>query len=268
MVRGVIEAGGMIRKLSCLPDLYSGKDLFYERMLAAHLTPEAATTEPYQPVIIDQGQEGSCTACGSTRAGLATMKFADRDGTWCPGEYASIAAEYFWTREVMGTVNQDSGATVRGAVMTLVRRGMVRASAWPYVPENFAVKPPADVEEEALMHQAVRVRRLGASGRGRVDVLQVHDAIARGLCVVFGMALHESFEHVGPNGMVPIPGPREQVIGGHCMVVTAYDQSIDRPWEKVANSWGKDWGRSGYCFIDADHFKREASDAWVVETEE
>ena len=43
---------------------------------------------------------------------------------------------------------------------------------------------------------------------------------------------------------MPMPTPREHVIGGHAVMAVGYDDRLDR--FRMRNSWGKDWGTKGY----------------------
>jgi C1A family cysteine protease len=47
-----------------------------------------------------------------------------------------------------------------------------------------------------------------------------------------------------------MPGPREQVLGGHAVLGVGYDDSQKRFW--VRNSWDTDWGQQGYFTMPYD----------------
>ena len=63
---------------------------------------------------------------------------------------------------------------------------------------------------------------------------------------VIGFTVYESFEteEVARTGVMPMPTPREHVIGGHAVMAVGYDDKLDR--FRMRNSWGKDWGTKGY----------------------
>jgi C1A family cysteine protease len=43
---------------------------------------------------------------------------------------------------------------------------------------------------------------------------------------------------------MPMPSPREAVIGGHAVLAIGYDDRQER--FRMRNSWGKKWGMKGY----------------------
>jgi len=66
------------------------------------------------------------------------------------------------------------------------------------------------------------------------------------LPVIFGFCVYSSFEgdQVAQTGVMPMPAPNEQVLGGHCVVAVGYDDM--KQMVTVRNSWGTGWGQSGY----------------------
>ena len=38
-------------------------------------------------------------------------------------------------------------------------------------------------------------------------------------------------------------------VGGHALCVVGYDDNVGGGAFKIANSWGKNWGKSGHAFI-------------------
>ena len=74
-------------------------------------------------------------------------------------------------------------------------------------------------------------------------------ALAESLPVVIGIDVYESFEsdEVAKTGIVPIPGKKEQLLGGHAVCVVGYDDS--KNWLIVRNSWGTSWGNKGYFYL-------------------
>ena len=66
--------------------------------------------------------------------------------------------------------------------------------------------------------------------------------------VEFGFTVYESFESddVTRTGMVPLPGPSEEIVGGHSVRIVGYNDLTQQV--KCANSWNTDWGQKGYFF--------------------
>ena len=79
--------------------------------------------------------------------------------------------------------------------------------------------------------------------------------------------LYESFVHLDENYKVPDPNPDyEKMLGGHCMVLTGYDD--DKQVFCAANSWGTGWGIDGFHYMSYKYIcdPNLSSDFWVCES--
>lgn len=197
--------------------------------------------------IFDQGQYGSCTANGL--AGLL--------GYLNPGQVFSRSFIYDMERIVEGTFGQDGGAEIHDGIKVLYTFGCPFESAYPYTDVNLKTRP-----DDALVQQA---RANLISDYYNLETFDdLLDCLASGFPVVFGIQVHESFqsEDVASSGMVPTPGPNDDVCGGHCMKAIGYD--MNRSLVLVDNSWGTGWGIQGRCWLPFDYFQNEASDMWKI----
>ena len=95
-------------------------------------------------------------------------------------------------------------------------------------------------DQEALKHTAVQYERVPR------NLSQMKGCLASGFPFVIGFTVYESFEgdEVARTGVMPMPGAREHVLGGHAVTAVGYDDKLDR--FRMRNSWGKDWGVKGY----------------------
>ena len=75
--------------------------------------------------------------------------------------------------------------------------------------------------------------------------------------VLFATATtHSGWGEVGKDGIIPFSSKIE---GGHAFAIVAYDQKGF--W--IQNSWGKDWGKGGFCHMSYSDWLRNGTDAWV-----
>jgi C1A family cysteine protease len=69
---------------------------------------------------------------------------------------------------------------------------------------------------------------------------------------------------VARSGNAPMPAPSERAIGGHAVVAVGYEDA--NQWFVVRNSWGTNWGLSGYFTMPYAYLIQTglASDFWTI----
>ena len=94
-------------------------------------------------------------------------------------------------------------------------------------------------------------------------VLGIKQAIADGYVVVGGILVYDSLTglEVAQSGVMPMPTTEDKLLGGHAVVFCGYDDA--KSAYLVRNSWGREWGQSGYFWIPYSY--QEISDCWVIE---
>jgi C1A family cysteine protease len=223
-------------------DLPDHRDHLYAApVMALKALPPKVDLRPQCPkTVYDQGQLGSCTAnsiAGAIEFDLIKEKVAS---PFTP----SRLFIYYNERAIEGSVSTDSGAQIRDGVKSVNQLGAPPETLWPYSDKTpvgpFQDKPPASVYTEAAKHKVTSYQRVA-----RV-LAQMKGCLAAGYPFVFGFTVYESFEsqQVAQTGVVPMPGPNENVLGGHAVLAVGYDDSANR--FIVRNSWGPTWGMAGY----------------------
>lgn len=214
------------------------------------------------PAVYDQGELGSCTANGL----LAAVDYI-RKLQGLSYVYPSRLFLYYNERDIEGTVDEDAGARIQDGVKSLMRQGVCHETTWQYNVAKFKVKPPAKAYQEAMEHQALEYAKIPDSG----NLLIIRQTLANHFPIVFGFMVYESFETeaVARSGICPMPKPREQCLGGHCVVMVGYDDNFSNPDGSkgaalVRNSWGPQWGLKGYFWMPYKFLQKYASDFWVI----
>lgn len=221
-----------------------------------HLPPSADLRQ-WCPPVMDQGELGSCTAHGITAALRFGLIKAGK-----PDVPLSRLQLYYDERAIEGTIRSDAGAEIRDGIKTAAKLGVGPESLWPYTIAKFVRKPPAAVYKAALDFQALTYQRV------TVAVSSLKAALATGFPVVIGISVYESFEgeDVAKTGIVPLPGEKEQLAGGHCMLAVGYGQKPG--FFTVQNSWASDWGDKGFCYLPEAYLgsPKLGSDYWLINT--
>ena len=207
------------------------------------------------PPVYNQGELGSCTA----NAIAAVLDFG-RQHQGKPFMSPSRLFVYFNERTMERTVSEDSGAQIRDGIKSVHKQGVCPESEWPYIVTKFADMPTAKCYADALKFQALLYSRVAPSLNSMLQCL------ASGLPFVFGFTVYESFEseEVAKTGIIPMPGLKEQTVGGHAVAAVGYD--LSKRMALVRNSWGTDWGIGGYFWMPFDYISNPdlADDRWVI----
>ena len=203
------------------------------------------------PPCYDQGDLGSCTA----NALVGVFQFDDRTF------YGSRLFLYYNERKRDNNLKDDAGSTVSCGIVSLTMDGIAPEADWPYVTKKFNVCPPSTAYKDALKHKAI------VSSHIAQDLQSLKTCLANGLPIAIGIMVYKSFEsqQVTRNGIVPMPAPSEECLGGHAVVVVGYNDVTGR-WI-LRNSWGTSWGDHGYFYLPYAYLLTSAhlaSDFWVV----
>jgi C1A family cysteine protease len=149
---------------------------------------------------------------------------------------------------------------LRDGIKSVARQGAPHERLWPYDIARFRVRPTSPAYRDGLSHQALLYRRIAQT----LD--QLKGCLASGFPFVFGFAVYESFESkdVTRSGEVPLPGPREALLGGHAVLAVGYDDG--RSTFLIRNSWGETWGERGYGTMPYVYLRDPhlSDDFWVI----
>lgn len=214
--------------------------------------------------VFDQGQLGSCTANGLAFAAYYDLLNKDLSNGTVAAYIPSRLFIYYFERVLEGTVNSDAGAEIRDGIKVINTYGLPPESEWPYDISQFTTLPPAAVVAAGKHLTTLKYASIDNTNKGLIV-----SALDQGLPVVFGLSVYPSFmtDEVAKTGNVPTPDINtEQLEGGHCMAIVAYN--VKKDTFQVRNSWGASWGQKGYCTIPAAYLTNPslATDFWVVYT--
>ena len=231
------QAPAAKRGYGWMPDLPDHRDQLYAAPAPMRgVLPTKVDLRSKCPPVYDQGQLGSCT--GNGIAGAHQFDQMKQGG---PKPFAPSRLFIYYNERVMeGTVQSDAGAQIRDGIKSVAKQGVCPETEWPYNVGQFATKPSAQAFTDAAKYKAVQYQRVP-----RI-LSQMKGCLASGFPWVLGFTVYDSFEsqQVAQSGVVPMPGPTEKVLGGHCVVAVGYDDS--KQAFIMRNSWGTGWGMNGY----------------------
>jgi hypothetical protein len=195
---------------------------------------------------------GQAVRCCQVRAGLAAP--------YVPSPQDS----YAFARLLDGVpLDQDTGTFVATMAEVYQRFGFApQRVAYSDSPDAWSAKPTADYERDAF-DQANRTETSIHQIVGTDDErwLAVQRAIAASSPVVWAGDVSLAFAQGAFDPTVPLDPPMpDQIDGGHCMMIGAYDAGS----ASILNSWGVGWGDAGW-FRASKAFVLSASELFVVE---
>jgi len=249
-------------KYGWIPDIPDHRDHLYGAPIRTLQTlPPSVDLTAKCPAVYDQGQIGSCTA----NAIGAALEF-DRMKQGLPDFMPSRLFIYYNERAMEHTTGSDSGAQIRDGVKSVGKQGDCPETEWPYDPSPaqdnklLTKRPTPQCYKDAKKYTAVQYQRIDQS------LAQMKGCLAAGSPIIIGFTVYESFESsaVAQTGDAPMPGPGEQVLGGHAVLVVGYDDATSR--FRLRNSWGTGWGKKG-CFTLPYTYLTDSnlsSDFWTI----
>lgn len=235
-----------------MPDVPDQRDYLYRAIRPVIRLPQKTDLRGYCSIIEDQGDLGSCTA----NALAGNLEFLDNKVDDLYKDVSRLFI-YYNERVLEGTVDFDSGASLRDGIKTLRKTGYCWESTWPYRIDLFTRKPSPRCYTQARSHCIQSYHRIAS-------LSEMLTCLAEGYPFVFGFAVYESFEsqRVARTGVVPMPRKDERMIGGHAVTAVGYDQKKKR--FLVRNSWGEKWGQNGYFTMPYKYLETLAQDFWTI----
>lgn len=208
----------------------------------------------------------ACTPIGHQGLTNACSAFASVDGlveflAKKQGQPMDYSPRFIWNlaRQESHELDQNAGVDYRDAVKLVARVGSVPETAFPFpsysqqnnpavFPRFLSEVPSAALLAEAGKHRVFKdVAVLGSAE-------EMKESVAAGMPVVFGIAVFSGI-YEAKNGVIPLPGKGEQPLGGHIMLCVGYDESTQQ--FLVRNSWGTEWGNSGYGYLPYSYIREE-----------
>lgn len=249
--------------LDARPDRLDLRDLPYrgliENLPAEH--PPAAMIDGKLPgylkshLMLDQGREGACTGFGLAAAInfqlWARAGFADQHSDRVSPHMLYRLARFYdeWPGE------DYEGSSCRGALKGWQKHGACAEGLWP-------VKGPDD---ETWRTDAV-TRPVGIYYRiDKNSIVDMQSALHNMHAIYVSANVHTGWTKVDTKGTpthagLPLIEHQPKSIGGHAFAIVGYNKR----GFIVQNSWGTDWGASGFAILSYQDWIENGSDAWVM----
>lgn len=180
----------------------------------------------------------------------------------------SAYAIYAWARmrgkSDPGDAIHDEGSIPRLAMQALKEDGVPAEKDWPADPSHVNDELTWDAQQKASAGRIAAYYRIDTEGDSLVQ--EIMHALVQMYPVVFGMFVDTAFMRLGAhNAPVSVVNVSDPNGGGHMMCIVGYRTRNGVREFLVFNSWSKDWGNDGLCWIHEDVLKRNGGDFFVMQ---
>jgi C1A family cysteine protease len=205
------------------------------------------------PEIYNQGRTNACTGF-SIAAALEYGRRREKLSDFAPSKLFI----YYNGRSYDGnSVGKDDGAQLRDGMKAIADFGATTETTWPFDETKVLTKPNDESFSSAKPNIIKQYSRI------LTTLKDVQAALSRGIPIIFGLFIFENFDasEVRENGIIAMPKGKH--IGDHAMLIVG----IKDKYIISRNSWGDNWGESGYCYIPFEYIFNDAwaGDLWVID---
>ena len=195
--------------------------------------------------IKDQGQLGACTVFAISSIYEYILKKSKQKNYDLSERFV-----YYNVRTKDGSI-EDKGSSVYDVIESLEQEGICLEDFCPYNIDNYYKKPNIEAYEDAKNHIIKKAENV------KIKHLDFVSALSDGYPIAISLKIYNSFGN-NYSGFVFRPTDEEiesKSCGNHSMVICGYSE--DDKVYIVRNSWGKEFGECGYCYIPFSYIEDE-----------
>lgn len=94
---------------------------------------------------------------------------------------------------------------------------------------------------------------------------QIKKSLSKGYPVIFNIGVEERFQLLNANNDLYLPPPNPAAkFTTHTMLIVGHSEA--KKAFKVMNSWGKNWGNKGYCWIPYHLIEAKCRNAYIIKS--
>ncbi|MFM2038445.1 MAG: hypothetical protein RL432_1384 [Bacteroidota bacterium] len=200
--------------------------------------------EEYLPEIGDQGDVGSCVGWATAYYGLTIVKRIEKGKDYPEFSPLSVFNRFCYLK---GLDPCGGGSYIDGCLSLLVTKGC------PFVRDYDKPNCSVDANNKRYSDCLFSFERLQHNNVNQLKLSLVNNCpVVIGLEVfVGGLGNTLNSKFLDSNGVAKMDVFRSSKypVGGHALCVVGYDDNVGGGAFKIANSWGKNWGKSGFFWL-------------------
>lgn len=228
------------------------------------------SSQPYFPVVGNQGSQGSCAAWAMTYYDYGYIEA--RDNGWTDASTGNTAhlLSPAWT---YNKVNHgvDRGTFMDNIAEVIKDWGAASLKTMPYVTSDLTSWGSQDAFREAVLHRAASVSIISySSSNPNAAFTNVKNLISANSPVTFAIDAGKYSAGL-TNDNIIVADEYSSTGINHAQTIVGYDDAktdgihSDVGAFKVVNSWGKTWGTNGgYYWISYDAMRKIGNNLWLT----
>ncbi|MFH1128127.1 MAG: C1 family peptidase [Candidatus Omnitrophota bacterium] len=235
--------------LGCKKDPKDLRDIPMSLVLPAIPIPVGIDYTAKMTPVRDQGDEGTCVAFASV---VGLKEYQDTSEF---KKLIELSPRFIYNlcKENDGAPSEE-GTYPRVAMKMLVEYGVCPEAFWPYFPYQ-TDEPKKGAQKLAKKYQIKAYARLKG-------ITEMKRSLVINGPFLAGVEVYKSWfnQDAEKTGLIPIPKPNEELMGGHAICIVGYDNA--KKLFKFKNSWSAKWADCGYGYLPYAYLKKYCSDAW------
>ncbi|GHT82851.1 hypothetical protein FACS1894137_02570 [Spirochaetia bacterium] len=228
--------------------------------------PKMVSLKSYAPDPGNQGSYGTCVGWSSAYAARTMLESLVLDRNDRRRTTEEVFSPIFIYKSASGDPTGQEGMVISDALDFMRNEGAVkrlnREQSLDFKEINLSMYSGS--RRYPIAGYATLYQSHGGIGTGDLErIKMVKKSLAERKPVIIGMNTPPSFKCYGQNVWQPHENAA-QFYSGHAMCVVGYDDAQYGGAFEVQNSWGEDWGNSGYIWIPYEVFSRFAYHAYEI----
>lgn len=227
------------------PDI---KEVTYIKLETGKALLSAVDLSSQMPPVGNQGAQGSCVAWAMGYYHKTHTEWREQ------GWNVSLAQNQFSPAFMYNLINggADNGAYFDDAMKCLVDLGCANLALSPYTDGNYTNWPSEDAFVWAMRYRGTGQYYINCSNDAGLSLIKTQ--LNNGYTVVLGINVYGNFDNIGAYNNIYCASQRTGTNrGGHGVTIVGYDDNMSTADGmgafKLVNSWGTNWGASGYFWM-------------------
>jgi len=212
--------------------------------------PESISLKKWCPEVKNQGQYGTCTGWASAYYARTIIEAKQNNLSGSAINQTAFSPSWIYNQiRYSNDTNCKNGASLENAMELMQNKGTAKLSDYAYCCDC----PISEAIRTAAIDYKIKGYKTLFSLNASIDVKTktIKKALSEEKPVVIGFNVRESFYSAGaPWEPVSSDYSKLNYYNGHALCIIGYDDNKYGGAFQLINSWGANWGESGFCWIE------------------